>query len=468
MDNKYNKKVKIGIAGASGFIGQEAIKKLSPEFKIKALSRHIPAKTQSDSEDIEWHACDLYNLKEAELAFQGCDYILYLIHSMTKGNRLTQSSFDDLDLIIADNVMRSAKINQVKQIIYVGGILPEIHLKISRHLKSRNEVEVVLSCSDINLTTIRAAIIIGSESSSFQILYRLIKRLPLLITPKWTHSYSQPVDVSDVVQFIYCCLGNEETYNKTIDVHGSDLLTYNDLMKRISKILKLKRVFITVPFFSLGLSKFWLHLITKIDYFTISPLVDSLKYNLVATQSVLFNKYVPNPINLNDSLQRAISQTKKAEKNKKNKSTTEESKVRTVQRLYLPHGWDAIKLGREYINWLPKIFFTIIRSKVKNNIVKFSFLSINLLTLELSLDRSTKDRQLFYIRGGLLVISKSSPRARFEFRTSPHEQTAIAAIHDYYPSLPWPIYRIFQANIHKLVMHLFNKHLIKIANKANL
>ena len=460
-------KLRIGIAGASGFIGQAAIKKLSADYNIKAICRKLP-KQKDNHENVLWYCCDLYNLKEAEIAFKDCDYILYLIHSMQKGNRLTQSSFDDLDLIIADNVMRSAILNKVKQIIYIGGILPEVNLNISKHLKSRNEVEVVLSCAGIPLTTIRAAIIIGAESSSFQILYRLIKRLRFMVTPKWTKSYSQPIDVNDVIEFICCCIGNEEIFNKTIDVHGSELLSYNELMTRISKIMNLKRTAITIPFFSLGLSKFWLHIITGIDYFTISPLVDSLKYNLSANNSVLFNKYIPNPINLNDSLQRAISQSKKMEKTKRNNVVLEESKVRTVQRLYLPIGWDAIKLGREYINWLPKVFFTIIRSKVKNNVVKFTFFNVNLLTFEFSQERSSKDRQLFYIRGGLLVIKKETPHARFEFRISPHEQTAIAAIHDYYPSLPWPIYRIFQANIHKLVMYLFNKHLIKIANKSNL
>ncbi|WP_158998988.1 NAD(P)H-binding protein [Pigmentibacter ruber] len=458
-------KPKLAIAGASGFIGKAAIDRLADEFNIKALSRVAPSNKNSYKENVHWHSCDLYNLKEAENAFKDCDYILYLIHSMKKGNRLTQSSFDDLDLIIADNVMRSAKINKVKQIIYVGGILPEVNLNISKHLKSRNEVEVVLSCSGIPLTTVRAAIIIGAESSSFQILYRLIKRLRVMITPKWTRSLSQPIDVQDITEFIYHCIGNEETFNKTIDVHGSELLSYNELMTKISNILKLKRIALTVPFFSLGLSKFWLHLITGIDYFTISPLVDSLKYNLIASNSVLFNKYIPNPVSLNDSLQRAISQAKKYEKVKEKSIIYEESKVRTVQRLYLPIGWDAIKLGREYINWLPKIFFTIIRSKVKNNVVRFSFFSINLLTLEFSQERSTKDRQLFYIKGGLLVIKKTFPHARFEFRISPHEQTAIAAIHDYYPSLPWPIYRIFQANIHKFVMYLFNRHLLKNSSK---
>ena len=93
------------------------------------------------------------------------------------------------------------------------------------------------------------------------------------------------------------------------------------------------------------------------------PLVDSLKYNLSANNSVLFNKYIPNPINLNDSLQRAISQSKKWKKQKEIMLFLKKVKVRTVQRLYLPIGWDAIKLGREYINWLPKVFFTIIRFK---------------------------------------------------------------------------------------------------------
>lgn len=456
-------KPRIAIAGASGFIGKYVIEELANHFEIKALCRNIPAKNTYNS-NLQWFSCDLFNLKEAEIAFQDCEYILYLIHSMAKGSRLTQSSFDDLDLIIADNVRRSALKNNVKQIIYVGGIIPELNYGISRHLKSRNEVEIVLSCSGISLTSIRAAIIIGSGGSSFQLVYRLVKKLKIMITPKWTKSLSQPVDVKDVIKFIKCCVGNEEVYNKVIDVHGSEIISYNNLIIRIAQIMKLERTIITLPFFNLGLSKLWLYLITGIDYYTLSPLIDSLKYDLKANNSFYFNKYIPEPIKLNDSLQRAISNEIKQEKIPKKKHL-EESKVRTVQRLYLPIGWDAIQLGKEYINWLPKTFFTIIRSKVVNNTVRFTFFKINLLSFEFSEDRSSIDRQLFYIKGGLLVIKKESAPARFEFRISPHEQSAIVAIHDYYPSLPWPIYRIFQASFHRFVMYLFNIHLINIQNK---
>jgi len=456
-------KPRIAIAGASGFIGKYAIQELSKNFRIRALCRNLPT-TNSLNSDVQWFSCDLFNLKEAEIAFQDCDYILYLIHSMTKGSRLTQSTFDDLDLIIADNVRRSALKNNIKHIIYLGGIIPEINYGISRHLKSRNEVEIVLTCSGIPLTCIRAGIIIGSGGSSFQIVYRLVKTLKIMTTPKWTKSLSQPVDVNDVIQFIKLCVGNKEVYNKVIDIHGTELISYNELIIKIATLMKLKRTLITLPFFNLGLSKLWLYIITGIDYYTISPLIDSLKYDLKANHSLYFNNYIPNPISLNDSLQRAIENEQKNEIKPKRK-TFEENKVRTVQRLNLPMGWDSIRLGKEYINWLPKVFFTIIRSKVNNNIVRFTFLKINLLTFEFSDDRSSTDRQLFYIKGGLLVIKKDYPPARFEFRISPHEQSAIAAIHDYYPSLPWPIYRIFQASFHKMVMYLFNKHLIKIQNK---
>ena len=457
----------IAIAGASGFLGSNALIKLSQNYRIKALCRSEPKTDHLQKESkIEWVKCDLFNLKSSEEAISGADFVLYLIHSMANGSRLTQSTFSDLDLVIADNIARACKKNNVKQIIYVGGILPNIKDDISEHLKSREEVEIVLGYSGIPVTSIRAGIIIGSGGSSFQIVYRLVNLLPILIAPKWTESLSQPVDIQNVMEFIEKCIGNKECFNQKIDVHGSEVITYNELMKRMAAILKLKRIFVTIPFMRIGLSKFWLYLITRIDYHTISPLVESLKHNLKAENSALYDKYIPHTIDLNTSLKNAAEGEKKNKKKPKKKLYLEEEKnVRSIQRLVLPEGWHAIDLAKEYILWLPKFMFALMDREINENIVQFKVFGIRLLTLTFSEDRSNPDRQLFYITGGFLVDKNYYANARLEFRISPHENSAIAAIHDYKPSLPWYLYRIFQANIHYYVMYRFNKHLKKIANK---
>lgn len=459
------KKPCIAITGANGFIGKHAIRELSKKFYIKALSREIPNNVE-ENENIEWIKCDLFSLKDTENALINCDYLLYLIHSMCKQSKFSQNNFVDFDLIIADNVRRAAKKNKLKQIIYIGGILPNDEENISKHLKSRKEVEKILSCNEIALTCIRAAMIIGPGGSSFQIVHSLVKRLPIMATPRWTNSLSQPIDIIDVINFIKNCVGNYEVYNKSVDVHGSEIISYNSLMLRISKIMNKKRTIITVPFFSLGFSKFWVYIITGADYFTISPLIDTLKHNLIASNKAIFNKYIPQPIELEKSLQKAIEYESHSKPFKK-KNIREEKRVRTVQRIHLPAGWNSYELRDECIKWLQKKFSMIVIYNEQQNILKFQLLGINLVTFELSHTRSCVDRQIFYITGGILVVKKQFSNARLEFRLCPHENKAIVAIHDYYPSLPWFIYSFIQSKIQKFLINLFSIHLKKISLKQN-
>jgi uncharacterized protein YbjT (DUF2867 family) len=443
------------ITGANGFLGQSILSSLSDDYQIKALCRSMPKQENQKSEkEVKWVQCDLFNLKQTEEALQGVDVLLYLVHSMTKGNRFSQSQFEDLDLIIADNVARAAKKNHLKQIIFVTGIIPDEVKSLSRHLKSRQEVETVLDLSGVPTTCIRSGIIIGAGGSSFQIVYRLVKKLKVMATPKWTQSKSQPIDVRDVVTLALKAIGNAEFFNQKIDVHGSETLSYNDLMKKFASIMHVKRLFVNIPFFNLSISKLWLQLISGMDYDLVSPLVDSLKHDLPAKKSDLFEKYIPNPIPLSESIQYWIAIEEKRGHRQKSKQEFEKD-VRSVQRLSLPKGWNAVDLAKEYVNWLPRMF-------VSGNMIHFDLFGLKLLSLLFSEDRSTPDRQLFYIVGGLLVSPNLSANARLEFRICPHENSALVAIHDYRPSLPWYLYRLFQANIHYFVMFLFGRHLEKV------
>lgn len=448
-----NKKPCVVVSGVNGFIGKFLLNEISTEDKIvKALGRGQTLGSDPGAHQVDWIQCDLFNLKKTEEALQQADILIYLVHSMTKGNRFSQSQFEDLDLIIADNVARAARQNHLKQIIYVTGIIPD-KVDLSRHLKSRKEVETVLEMSGVPLTSIRSGIIIGAGGSSFQMIYRLVKHLKLMVMPKWTRSLSQPIDVRDVIKLILSAIGNERFFNQKIDVHGTELISYLDLIKKFAQAMGVKRYFIPAPIFSLSLSKLWLQLITKMDYDLVSPLVDSLKYDLPAEKSLLFDETIPSPIPLQASIAYWTQEEHKREQKDQLKKKKEfEKTVRSVQRLHLPKGWNAVDLAQEYMRWLPRMF-------VSGHTVHFDLLGLKLLTLEFSEDRSTPDRQLFYIKGGLLVSQNPDANARLEFRICPHENSALVAIHDYRPALPWYLYRIFQANIHACVMFLFGVHL---------
>lgn len=176
MTELNSPQLKVVIAGASGYIGRSLLTSLGDHADIIGLSR-----SDSKNDDgIEWRSCDLFSMKDTEKGVTGADIAVYLIHSMMKSAKLTQGSFEDMDVILADNFAQAAQKQGIKHIIYLTGIIPnEDEAHLSRHLKSRLEVERILSSYTIPVTSLRAGLIIGPKGSSFPILTKLVKRLPV-------------------------------------------------------------------------------------------------------------------------------------------------------------------------------------------------------------------------------------------------------------------------------------------------
>ena len=212
------------LAGATGFIGRWIIEVFQNDFQIIALSRKKVK--NNPNQNILWKEVDLYSMSSTELALEGADIAIYLVHSMLPSTRLNQGKFEDTDLLLADNFSRAAQKNNLKQIIYIGGILPKDKHKISNHLLSRYEVEKTLGSRDTPLTAIRAGIIIGPGGSSFKIVKNLVKNLPVMACPQWTKSKNQPIDVFDILSLLKQCMGNPKTYSKNIEIGGDQVMSY--------------------------------------------------------------------------------------------------------------------------------------------------------------------------------------------------------------------------------------------------
>ena len=268
----------IAIAGATGFIGQWFIEKYKHEYNIIALSRNKIK--YPDSTDVNWKQVDLYSISSTTKALEGADIAIYLVHSMMPSTRLNQGDFEDTDILLADNFSRAGQECNLKQIIYVGGILPKDDHTISKHLKSRYEVEKTLGSRNTPLTSIRAGIIIGPNGSSFRIVQQLVKNLPLMACPEWTKSLNQPIDVLDALKIIRWSVGNESTYNKPVEIGGNQIITYMDLLKITAKKMNKRRLIFSLSFITIGLSKLWVSLITGTSKFLVSPLVESLKHKM--------------------------------------------------------------------------------------------------------------------------------------------------------------------------------------------
>ncbi|UOF00675.1 NAD(P)H-binding protein [Bdellovibrio reynosensis] len=449
--------MKVAIAGASGFVGKALILELQKDHSLVALSR---SSKKTDSPQLEWRACDLFSLLDAEKALVGVDVAIYLVHSMRPSAHLTQGTFDDFDLIVADNFVRAAIKCGVKQIIYLGGLRPEDTKDLSLHLRSRLEVEDVFRNSGIPFTILRAPIILGAEGSSFHIMARLVERLPVMVTPAWTRTLSQPVSLKDVVASISYCIGNEETYSKTYDLGGPEIVSYSEVMLKIAKRMGLERKLLPFPFVTPRISTLWVCLITGAPSALVKPLIVGLKAPLLV--SAEWELKIPNHKYL--SIDEAVDEALKEYSGKKSPLAFQGSPsgphvVRSVQRIPLPNGIHAEQVAHAYLEFLPRTQPFFLRVEVAGNWIYFSwrFPYVRLLILEYSPERSWLNRQLFYVRGGLLALT--TERGRLEFREILGGKAVIAAIHDFKPRMPWYIYRWSQALFHLWVMKQFGKYL---------
>jgi len=193
--------------------------------------------------------------------------------------------FGSLEEISANNFIKLVKQTLVKQIIYLGGITNEE--KLSKHLASRKRVEEILGKSGIPLTSIKAGIIVGSGSASFEIIRDLVEKLPVMITPKWLNTKHQPIAIRNVLEYLTGVLLKKETYNKSYDVGGPDILSYKKMLLQLAEVRELKRFIYTVPIMTPRLSSYWLYFVTSTSYMLAINLVNSMKIEVVAKDNEL-------------------------------------------------------------------------------------------------------------------------------------------------------------------------------------
>ena len=461
----FPKRPTIVVAGASGFVGSALLPELSKHCDVVALSRSAT----TDSPGVRWQRCDLFSLLQTERALAGADYAIYLVHSMLPA-RLTQARFEDMDFILADNFARSAARAGLKQIVYLGGIIPD-DSQLSRHLASRLEVERVLAARGVPVTSLRAGLIVGPRGSSFRIVLRLVKRSPVLLCPHWTRSMTQPVGLKDVVRLLQFCLGREEMYGRAFDLGGGEVMSYVELMRRTAAKLGKRRLILAIPFVPNRLSVWGIRMVTNAHRELVAPLVESLRHAMLAHSPTLQDRAGIPSQTFDEALDEALlvdDATIKADQHlsRRDPKLEEGRYVCSIQRLPLPPGRDAEWVTREYARWLPLLFRFFLRVRVDEQLnLSFRLAGVKqpLLELSHSAARSSSDRPLYYITGGILTRATDPADgrapARLEFRESPDRRSVLAAIFNYRPALPWRFYRLSQAPIHLIVMKLFAWHL---------
>jgi len=295
--------MKILLTGATGYIGKRLLPILVKQGHevvccVRDKNRfYCPIEFQKNVSVIE---VDFLKIETLTAIPTNIDAAYYLIHSMSD----TDENYDDLEKLSAENFVYSIDKTAVTQVIYLSGIVNDKSL--SKHLTSRKKVEDVLNTGNFALTTLRAGIIVGSGSASFEIIRDLVNKLPVMITPKWLNTKCQPIAITDVLEFLSKCLKNQLTYNISFDIGGPDILTYKEMLLGFAKAKKLKRWIYTIPIMTPKLSSYWLYFVTSTSYKLASALVSSMKVEVICKDNKINDLLDVNPMPYEQALSRAL------------------------------------------------------------------------------------------------------------------------------------------------------------------
>lgn len=292
------------ITGGTGYVGGRLIPLLlnsSKQFNLRLMARKPQYLRARVDRNVDIVQGDVTKPATLAAALDGIDTAYYLIHSMGSGQ-----DFEDEDRIAARNFAEAAKAKGVKRIIYLGG-LGEHDEYLSKHLRSRHEVGTVLKESGAEVIEFRASIIIGSGSLSFELIRALVRKLPVMICPKWVSTAAQPIAIEDVLAYLTGALDLESGESRLYEIGGPDQVSYGDIMREYARQRGLKRLMISVPFLSARLSSLWLGLVTPV-YATIGrKLVESLKNPTIVKDSSAWEAFPLHPMSLEAAIGRALS-----------------------------------------------------------------------------------------------------------------------------------------------------------------
>ena len=295
------------VTGATGYVGGRLVPKLLKNgYKVRATSRSIEklkSRSWANDQNVELLSLDVFDRDSLFKVASGCSVAYYLVHSMDALSK----DFSQSDRIAAKNMVSVAEEVQLERIIYLGG-LGEEGKNLSKHLKSRTEVAEILNSGKVLATVLRAAMIIGSGSASFEILRYLVDRLPVMITPKWVHVKNQPIAIKNVLEYLVGCLEKDETKGESFDIGGSEIITYRELMMTYAEEAGLgKRLIIPVPVFTPKLSSYWIHLVTPIPSYIARPLAEGLKNPVVCRHNDIQEIIPQKLLNCREAIKSALN-----------------------------------------------------------------------------------------------------------------------------------------------------------------
>jgi uncharacterized protein YbjT (DUF2867 family) len=287
--------VNILLTGANGYIGLRLLPNLlEADHRVVALVRdrgRFPASQFQaflDDGRLSLIEGDMLDSERLPAPLEGIDAAYYLLHSMGAGQ-----GFEEREAICARNFVRWLSPSSCRRILYLGGLVPNGPL--SHHLQSRENVNAILRSSEIPVTTLRASIIVGSGSASFEIIRDLVEKLPFMITPRWTRTRCQPIAIRNVIFYLTQCLEVGETCGREFDIGGPEVISYRDVLRRYAEVRGLRRFLIPMPLLTPGLSAHWLHFVTATTLPLAKSLIESLRNETICREHRI-ETLIPQPL----------------------------------------------------------------------------------------------------------------------------------------------------------------------------
>ena len=300
--------MKILLTGATGYIGKRLLPILVTQGHeiiccVRDKNRfYAPKEYLNNITVIE---VDFLKIETLTAIPNDIDAAFYLIHSMSS----SADNYDEFERISAENFVHRINQTRVKQVIYLSGIVNDKSL--SKHLSSRKKVEDVLNTGNFAMTTLRAGIIVGSGSASFEIIRDLVNKLPVMVTPKWLNTKCQPIAINDVLEFLSKSLLNPDTFNQNFDIGGPDILSYKEMLLGFAKATNVKRWIVTVPIMTPKLSSYWLYFVTSTSYKLASALVSSMKVEVICNDNRINDLLNIKPMSYELALSKALKKVDK-------------------------------------------------------------------------------------------------------------------------------------------------------------
>jgi uncharacterized protein YbjT (DUF2867 family) len=281
------------VTGATGYIGGRLVPELlAAGHEVRILARH-PERLAERSwiGQVEVVAGDAGDPDAVHQALRGIDVAYYLLHSMAAG-----TGFEEIERHLARLFAAAARDETVGRIVYLGALMPDEPVaELSHHMRSRNEVSEIFHLSEVPTVELRAAVIIGSGSASFEMTRYLTERLPVMVTPAWVRTPTQPIAIRDVLYYLVRCADLPAGLNRTFDIGGPDVMTYELMMHGYARAAGLrKRVVVRMPLGTPGLSRFWVGLITPVPRSVAGPLVESVTMRTVCRDHAIA-EFIPDP-----------------------------------------------------------------------------------------------------------------------------------------------------------------------------